>query len=187
MSGVAGRPKKSRRRRRRRRLAASGGAVPRVTPIGGRVGRRRGRSFRQWANSPRVTGWLLIITAVVCAVFCIGNYRDAVTLRDHGVRTTATVLEVHDGKSNWVVLRFTTATGGKVTAEVANYDWQPTPRVGDRPTIVYDPSDPGGLVADARSGPDFLSAWLVGGCGVLAAALVWPTFTRRIDWSRWGR
>lgn len=126
-----------------------------------------------------------MVTAAICAVFCVGTYRDAVTLRDHGVRATATVLEVHDGKSSWVVLRFTSGTGREVTAEVANYRWDPHPRFGDRPTIIYDPSDPSGLVADVRTGPDFVAPWLLGAGGVLAAALVWPSFTGRIDWSEW--
>jgi hypothetical protein len=69
-----------------------------------------------------------------------------------------------------------------VIAEVGNFSWSPEPRVGDRPTVLYDPADPVNNVADVRSGPDFLTPWLVGIGGLVAGALVVPTIRGRIDW-----
>ena len=164
----------------RRPLAAWWGAASRVTPGGERTGEEPRHLSPERVRSPRAAAGLAVL-AVVCAVFSLGTYRDAVTLRDHGARATATVLEVHCGRSSWVALRFTTATGREVTADVGNYSRNPRPRVGDRQVIIYDPSDPDGLVADVRTGPDFDLPWLLGAGALLAAALVWPTFTGRMD------
>jgi hypothetical protein len=144
--------------------------------------RRRRRSFEHWVNSPRTAGWFLVIIAAVCAVFAVSTYQNAVALRDKGLTAEAEVLEVHDGRSGYVVLRFRTQEGRDVTADVGNYYWRPKPRVGDRQTVLYDPAQPDGNVADTRMGPDFMATWFLGVGGVIAAGLVRPTFTGRINW-----
>ena len=174
-----------RRKRRRRR-----GRPPRPPRESGPyVQPRRGprpRGFKEWSNSPRVAGWFLTSMAALCGVFAVGSYYDAVRLRDHGVRTTATVLSVHDGgRTDWVVVRFTTGAGRERTADVYTYRWDPRPEVGDRPEVVYDPASPEDRIADVRVGPDFLFSWLIGGLGVVFGVLAWLSFRRSIDWNEW--
>jgi hypothetical protein len=60
----------------------------------------------------------------------------------------------------------------------------PHPNVGDRPAILYEPSDPAGNVADVRMGPGFFTVWALALGGLVAAALIWPTWTGRLDWDR---
>lgn len=129
----------------------------------------------------------MVIACVGCAAGTWVSYAHATALRDHGVRTQATVLKVHDGKSSYVLLEFEAEDGRRVTAEVGNYYWDPHPRVGDRPVIVYDPDDPEFNVADVRTGPDFFTVWFLAGCTVVAGALIAPTFSGRIDWDAWAR
>lgn len=71
-----------------------------------------------------------------------------------------------------------------MTAEVGNYRWDPKPKVGDQPALLYDPGDPSGNVADVRRGPDFFSVWALIVGGLLAAGLVWPTWTGRLGWDK---
>jgi hypothetical protein len=138
-------------------------------------------------NSPLVSGSLLGVVAVAAAVGAVACWTDAVALRDHGIRAEALVLQVHGGKNSYVVLEFATRDGRDVTAEVGNYSWRPTPRSGDTATILYDPADPTGNVADVRTGPDFLAAWLLGAGAVIAAVVSVLTFQGRIDWDRFSR
>lgn len=136
----------------------------------------------EFTNSRRFALTLFGLGFVLCVVGAISQYEDAVTLRDHGVRAPAVVTAVHGGRDSYVTLEFTTATGEDVTADVGNYRWSPSPKVGDTPTVIYDPRDPSGLVADARQGPDFFVVWLIAAGGVFAAVMWWLTFTGRIDW-----
>ena len=138
-------------------------------------------AFVRWSNSPKVAAAFLLVVFLACAGGLVVSYQNATALRDHGIRTTAQVLEVHGGKNSYVLLSFEGA-GQQVTAEVGNFYWDPEPRVGDRPTVLYDPADPVNNVADVRLGPDFLTPWLVGIGGFVAGALVVPTFRGRIDW-----
>jgi hypothetical protein len=124
-------------------------------------------------------------------LFCVGcvavSYSEAVALRDHGIRTPAVVTAVQDGRDSYVTVRFMTRAGTTVTADVGHYEWQPEPRVGDGPTVVYDPDDPAGNVADVRMGPDFLSPWLFAAGAVAAAGAFLGTWTDLIDWGRAAR
>ena len=157
--------------------------------LSGAVGRSRtrGEAFKDWVNSPEVTGWFLVVVSVLCAVFAVVNYRAAAALRDFGVRVPATILQVHEGKDAYVVVKFTAVDGAEFTAEVGNFYWSPKPRVGGHATIIYDPDDPTGNVADARMGPDFFTVWCLVAGAVVAGLLVRPTFTGRIDWRKMAR
>ncbi|WP_404386704.1 DUF3592 domain-containing protein [Knoellia locipacati] len=138
--------------------------------------------FARWVNSPTVAGWTLTSVALACLAGTWISWDAATSLRDHGVRATAVVTEVHGGRSSHVVLEFRDAAGHGVVADVGNYFWDPEPEVGDRAEILYDPEDPEGNVADLRMGPDFTAPWFFGVGAAVAAGLVWPTFTGRIDW-----
>ena len=135
-------------------------------------------------NRPKVAGVFLVLVALACAVGTVVAYGNAVALRDHGVRTVGEVVEVQDGRSNYVVVRFRDTEGAEVSAEVGNYRWDPKPRVGDRAELVFDPHNPAGNVADARTGPDFFSVWALGLGALLAVALAVPTWTGRLDWNK---
>lgn len=139
--------------------------------------------FARWSNSSRVVGWFLVLAAVGCAFGTYYSLEQATALKDQGVRTQAEVIDVHRARDSYVVLRFHDAQGDEVVAEVGNYRWDPEPRIGDRPTIIYDPENPDGNVADARMGPDFLAPAFFGAGALIAGALVWPTFTGRLDWN----
>lgn len=145
------------------------------------VGRMR-RSFIEWSNSRRTVLWFLGICTRACIFGAYIAYTNAVTLRDHGVRARAVLTAVHDGRDSSVTLQFTTRDGRSVTADVGSYYWSPHPRVGDTPTIIYDPTDPSGLVTDARLGPDFFVVWLVAVGGVIASVVFVLTYTGRINW-----
>jgi hypothetical protein len=163
----------SRKRRLRRPL-----------PVQAPSGRPRRRTFTQWINSDPVIGTLCAAIALGCGGGAIDTHAQAVALRDHGIHTTAVVTQTHGGRDSYVVLDFTTRDGQRVTARVGNYDWRSTPRIGDQPTILYDPADPEGNVADTRLGPDFVESWLLGIAAVVAALVSALTYTGRIDWWR---
>ena len=136
-------------------------------------------------NSRKVAGWLLAVGALGCTVGAVVTYRSATALRDPGQLVTGEVVEVHpERRDSFVVVRFPDAQGREVTAEVGNYVWDPRPRVGDRPHLVYDPDNPSGNVADVRMGPDVFSAWALAAGALLAAALVVPTRTGHLDWDK---
>lgn len=125
-----------------------------------------------------------MIAAVGCALGAYYSLGLATALKDHGVRTQAEVMDIHRARDSYVVVRFRDTQGDEVFAEVGNYRWDPEPRIGDRPTIIYDPANPDGNVADARMGPDLLAPAFLGAGAVIAGALVWPTFTGRLDWTK---
>lgn len=147
--------------------------------------RKQPNRFAAFANSPKVAAWFLALVAVVCGVGAFVAYDKASFLRDHGQRVAGVVVEVHDrSRDDYVVVRFVDGDGRAVTAEVGNYRWDPKPRAGDQPELLYDPVDPSGNVADVRMGPDFFSVWALAIDGLLALGLVWPTWTGRLDWDK---
>ena len=140
--------------------------------------------FAAFADSPKVAAGFLTAAALACTIGAVVAYQSAVALRDHGQRAIGSVLEVHEERrDDYLVLRFHDRTGREVTAEVGNYYWDPQPQVGDRTELVYDPEDPSGSVADVRTGPDFFSVGALALGAGLAGALVWPTWTSRLEWN----
>lgn len=83
----------------------------------------------------------------------------------------ATVIGIErDGRdkaSDRVVVRFTTADGREVTADVGDWDWDNGAAVGQVQAVLYDPEDPESLVADTRVGPRDDSRFLYAGTGLL--------------------
>lgn len=147
--------------------------------------RRQPNTFAAYANSPKVAASFLALVAVLAGVGALVAYDAASSLRDHGRHAVGAVVEVHDGaRDNHVVARFVDGHGRVVTAHVGNYRWDPIPKVGDRPELRSNPDYPAGNVADVRMGPDFFSVWAFALGGLLAAVLVWPTWTGRLDWDK---
>lgn len=145
---------------------------------------KRPNRFLTFVNSAKVVAGLLVLTTLGCAAGTVVAYQHAAGLRDHGVRTIGEVVEVHDsGKDNHVVVLFRDNQGAEVSADVGNYLWDPTPRVGDHPELIFDPEDPKGNVADVRMGPDFFSVWALVLGAAIAGVLIVPTWTGRLDWN----
>jgi hypothetical protein len=137
------------------------------------VPRKQPNRFAAFANSPKVAAWFLTLVAVACGAGACVAYDAASSLRDHGQRAVGAVVEVRDGsRDSYVVVHFVDGQGRDVTAEVGNYRWDPKPKVGDQPELLYDPDDPSGNVADVRTGPDFFTVWALVLGGLLAAGLV---------------
>lgn len=69
----------------------------------------------------------------------------------------ATVVGVHEGSTRspdtWVTVEFVPEGGRVVRADVTQFSWDPTPRVGDAARVRYDPTDPTVYVRDDRVGP----------------------------------
>lgn len=146
---------------------------------------RKPNRFAAWANSPKVAAWFIAVVALACVVGTFAAFDAGRSLRDHGQRVVGVVVEVHDGgRDDYVVVRFVDSHGQVVSAEVGNYRWDPKPKVGDQPELLYDPQDPSGNVADVRTGPDFFSVWALAIGALLAAVLVRPTWTGRLDWDK---
>ena len=74
-------------------------------------------------------------------------------------------------------------TEARQLSQQGNYLFDPEPQIGDRPRLIYDPADPEWNVADARLGPDFSAGWFFSVGAVVAAALIAPTWTGKIDWN----
>ncbi len=100
------------------------------------------------------------------ALVILLGQRDA-ALRDRGVSTTASVVEVRGERQ----LRFTTKTGRVVqTSEPDLKSGNRTP-VGGTVDVVYDPSDPTHIVTDQDTTARDITLWIVAGkfliCGII--------------------
>lgn len=145
--------------------------------------RRPWRSLWRLVLSRRFRAWGALVVAALFAVLSLLSYMDAKALHDRGVRTEATIVEVKNPDENRSVdVRFTTAKGTEVIANISQFTWDPEPRVGTRAAVLYDPDSPDNLV-DARKGPDYLTpSWgavtaLV--AGLCALLLFTQPFRRR--------
>lgn len=146
---------------------------------------RKPNRFVAFVNSAKVVAGFLILVTLGCVLGTMVAYQNATALRDHGVRTVGELVDIHEGgRDSYVVVRFQDSQRAEVSADVGNYLWDPKPRVGDRPSLLFDPQDPEGNVADARMGPDFFSVWALAVGAVIAGALVVPTWTGRLDWDK---
>jgi hypothetical protein len=136
--------------------------------------------FLAWANSAPVTGALCVLAMLLCLTGAVAAHRHTSALRDRGIQAQADILRTGGDRS--VLLRFTTAKGQEITAEVGALDWDPAPVTGGTAKVVYDPVDPAGSVTDARSGPDRLVSWLLLGLALFIGTLAPLSFSRRVHW-----
>lgn len=102
---------------------------------------------------PWLVGVIGVVMAVVFGFMAVATYHDVTRLRDHGVETTARVVEV-EGRNRWttVVVEYAAAGGERVRASTRDVVHTPAPSPGDRLRVVYDPANPA-LVADVRARP----------------------------------
>ncbi|SCG54862.1 Protein of unknown function [Micromonospora echinaurantiaca] len=168
------------RRERRRRRWASGKQreiLGRPTLRGPKPGRRtRGLGFDR-------PSWFAALVGVALggALLAIGidSWRDHQVLDARGVVTVGQIVEVRGGKTTYLTVRFTTATGEQVTAEVTDPGTGTRQEVGAPIRLRYDPDDPAGRVADADDDAALGTRWIlvIGGAALLAAT----------GWAMWRR
>jgi hypothetical protein len=137
-------------------------------------------AFLAWANSAPVTGALCVLAALLCLTGAFTAHRHTSALRERGIQARADVLRAGDDRS--VLLRFTTAKGQEITAEVGALGWDPAPVAGGTAKVVYDPVNPAGSVTGTRSGPDRPAVWLLLGLALLFGVLAPLAFTQRVRW-----
>jgi hypothetical protein len=104
---------------------------------------------------PWLVGCIGVVMAVLFGFMAFVTYQDLVTLRDHGVETSARVLEVeNEGRWTTVELEYATSEGQRVRASTRDVVHSPPPEPGDQLRVVYDPADLS-RVADVRARPGF--------------------------------
>ncbi|MGS2616274.1 DUF3592 domain-containing protein [Micromonospora sp. LZ34] len=93
--------------------------------------------------------------------------------------TSGQIVEVRGGRTTHLTVRFTTATGEEVTAEVSDPSTRTKQQVGAPITLRYDPGDPAGRVADANDETAVVTRWLlVVGGGAMLTAIGWVMWRR---------
>jgi hypothetical protein len=109
------------------------------------------------ASSQRSAGVAFLFFALFSGVVSFGMVDQNQHLGAGALVTQATVVGVHEGRSrapdSWVTVEFVPEGGPAVRAEVTQFSWDPTPRVGDAARLRYDPADPTSYVRDDRVGP----------------------------------
>jgi hypothetical protein len=141
----------NRRRRPPRRGLPSYGPVQasQAKPRSQRIGR-----LKAIANSQRAAGIVFILSAVFFGILTVLEIDQDQHLGVGSVVTQATVVGVHEGRDPSVTVEFLQQNGPMVRAEVTDFSWDPTPRVGDAARVRYDPDDPVAYVRDDRMRPN---------------------------------
>ncbi|GAA2596719.1 hypothetical protein GCM10010399_29200 [Dactylosporangium fulvum] len=152
-------------------------------------GRSAPRGPGRWARAGfDRKSWVAVLFGVVLGVgllvIGIDAWHDHRVLQARGVVTTGQIVAVRTGKAVYLTVRFATATGERITADVTNPSTKTKREVGAPISLRYDPEDPAGRVADADDDRAVQSRWLlvVGGAGLLTA-IGWATLWRpfRLD------
>jgi hypothetical protein len=132
-----------------------------------------GRRLKAIANSQRSAGVAFLIFALFLAVFAFFLVDQNQHLGASALTTQAMVVGVHEGSSrspdSWVTVEFVPESGRVVRADVTQFSWDPTPRVGDAVRVRYAPTDPALYVRDDRVGPAVF--WPIG-LALLAVGLL---------------
>jgi hypothetical protein len=148
-------PVGNRRRRPPRRGLPAYGPIP--TRQSKPVRQGLGRKLKAISNSQRSAGVAFLIFAVFSGGVAFGMVDQNQHLGAGALAAQATVVGVHEGSSrspdSWVTVEFVPAGGRIVRADVTQFSWDPTPRVGDVARVRYDPADPTYYVRDERVGP----------------------------------
>lgn len=144
----------NRRRRPLRRGLSTYGPIP--TRQSEPVRQGLGRTLKAMSNSQRSAGVAFFIFAVFSGAVAFVMVDQNQHLGAGALVAQATVVGVHEGSSrspdSWVIVEFVPASGRVVRADVTQFSWDPTPRVGDAARVRYDPADPTFYVRDARVG-----------------------------------
>jgi len=109
----------------------------------------------------------LVATGFVIAAIQIWSHDNA--LADRGLRTTAVVVGVHEGRDLRSTVVFQTTDGREVRSRIGQGDEGPDLKVGEEIQIVYDPQDPTADVNDVRASSNHVFAFLMLGMAALLA------------------
>ena len=171
--------------RARRRLRVVGGRQERIAARG-----RLPREPRSSRDGPAGVGWpdrltwprilLGVALGVALLIGGIGQWRDHAALHDHGRPATAQVLDVHGGRSTWVQVRFVTAAGDQVVADLSDPPSGALLTVGESIAVRYDPADPDGRVEFVGDDQAGLTRWFLMVTGPLLLALAGAAGVRRL-------
>jgi hypothetical protein len=129
----------------------------------------RGGEAGYWLRHPALSLAGCALAAGFLALIAAVTADETSRLNKHGVRAQAVLLEV-DEHSDYVIVRYRTTEGRSIDATLYDYSWDPAPKVGDTPAVIYDPQAPETLVQDARLAGDFGSSWVAGGLAVALLA-----------------
>ncbi|MFF5235347.1 DUF3592 domain-containing protein [Dactylosporangium sp. NPDC000521] len=132
--------------------------------------RRRPRHSSPYANTKE---WAGIVVATVAGLVFLGialqMYYDHRILQQRGLVTTGDIVSVSYTKGGYFAeVRFTTADGRTVQADVSSPGDATEVKVGARMEVRYDPKDPTGRVEDPSG--DGSSRWMAGIGGVVLLA-----------------
>ncbi|MGI5183425.1 DUF3592 domain-containing protein [Dactylosporangium sp. CA-152071] len=159
-------------RKRRRRLRPDDQAT-RLTRLKTRPTlprRRRARHSSPYANTKEWAGIVLATVAgLVFVCIALQMHYDHRILQQRGLVTTGDIVSVSYTKGGaFAEVRFTTADGRTVQADVSNTGDATEVKVGARMEVRYDPKDPTGRVEDPSG--DGSTRWMVGIGGVVLLA-----------------
>jgi hypothetical protein len=134
--------------------------------------RSRPRHSAPYANAKEWAGVACATVAGLAFVFvALQMYYDHHILQERGLVTTGDIVAASYGKSGPnATVRFTTADGKTVQADVSNPSDETEVEVGARMRIRYDPKDPTGLVEDANGGAGAFWPVGLGGVALLVVA-----------------
>ena len=142
---------------------------------------RDGGEVGYWLRHPAFSLVCCALAAGFFALGAAGTADETRRLTEHGIQVQAVLLEV-DKHSDYVVARYRTTEGRSIDVTLYDYFWDPAPKVGDTPTVIYDPRAPETLVQDARLAGDYGLSWVAGGLAVaLLAGCGWLIKT----WPAW--
>jgi Protein of unknown function (DUF3592) len=134
--------------------------LPSYGPAQARQRMRRSQRFgrlKAIANSQRAAGVVFILFAVFFGTWAVLDIDQKQYLGVGSLVAQATVVGVHDAAhDSSVTVEFAPQNGPEVRAEVSDFYWDPTPRVGDVARVRYDPDDPIAYVRNDRMGPGVL-------------------------------
>ncbi len=143
------------------------------------------RSRRVTRTSVIGTGVIAVAVALYFWVTAVSSYRIATALRDHGVVTTASVVDVSGvGHDRHVRVAFRTQDGRQVAADVYDFRADPEPVKDEMMPVRYAATDPADALQDARQNPDFVMVWVEAILGL--AILVYGALLVRGFWPRIG-
>jgi hypothetical protein len=148
-----------------------------------RSGNRPPGWWSRLVNSQRAVGVLALVLAVGCAGYATRTALDDAALSRRGVVTSARIVAVHHSwgrfDSSYVVVDLDTAHGTVPGIKVDDWDWHPSPHVGDDVRVRYDPQNPE-VAQDARRGPDTVTVLWWGAFAILSAVAGIAGLRRRL-------
>jgi hypothetical protein len=147
--------------------------APTGTPRAKSGGVRFTRRAARWSVA---TSIVLVLLGIAAAVWVVSLQRHDAALRDRGVATTATVVEVAGERR----LEFTTRDGRTVRASEQTKSGEQQPALGAQVPIHYDRRDPTTIVTDAAHTGRDVTLWIVAAKLVIGGSVLFVFALRRL-------